>query len=242
MAQLFDDERKYPDNRARDNFVFLGYPYDPALPRDDYRRVVKDLERELPVRLWYFLDEVTTAEMMRKIWRAILRSDLCIFDTSRGNPNVAFELGLALAQGKSCITVHKTGEPNPLGSADLGYAERSEYNSAGTLKDAFAKLLTTKTTALKKIKEVSYSLFESGGPKTREELETATRSLLNTVFTGRMVTKAQAEKLFGDRKLADAALNKLREFGVLQVVGQRRGAKWALANDWVYHDHEVAGE
>ena len=25
MAQLFEDEKKDPDNRTRDNFVFLGY-------------------------------------------------------------------------------------------------------------------------------------------------------------------------------------------------------------------------
>jgi len=63
MAQLFEDEKKYPDNRTRDNFVFLGYPYEPALPRDDYQRVIRDLQGEVPVRLWYFLDEITTTEM-----------------------------------------------------------------------------------------------------------------------------------------------------------------------------------
>jgi len=62
MAQLFEDEKKYPDNRTRDNFIFLGYPYQPALPRDDYQRVIRDLQGELPVRLWYFLDEITTTE------------------------------------------------------------------------------------------------------------------------------------------------------------------------------------
>ena len=67
---------------------------------------------------------------MRKIWRAILRADLCIFDISNGNPNVAFELGLAAAVGKPCITLLKTGEHNPLGAADLGYSERANIRCA----------------------------------------------------------------------------------------------------------------
>jgi len=35
MAQLFEDETKYPDNAKRANFVFLGYPFKPPLPQDD---------------------------------------------------------------------------------------------------------------------------------------------------------------------------------------------------------------
>ena len=74
MAQMFEDEKKYQDNNLRKNFVFLAYPYRPPLALDDYRAVTNELQQELPIRLWYFLDEITTQEMMRKIWRAILRS------------------------------------------------------------------------------------------------------------------------------------------------------------------------
>jgi len=35
MVQLFEDEKRYPDNRTRETFVFLGYPYKPPLPSDD---------------------------------------------------------------------------------------------------------------------------------------------------------------------------------------------------------------
>jgi hypothetical protein len=79
---MFEDERNFPDNATRVNFVFMGYPFNPPLPPDDYSGVVSELQDELPVRFWYFLDEVTTEEMMRKIWRAILRSDLA---TCSGN-------------------------------------------------------------------------------------------------------------------------------------------------------------
>jgi hypothetical protein len=135
MAQMFEDEKRYPDNARRENFVFLGYPFMPPLAQDDYRSVMRELEDELPLRLWYFLDEVTTQELMRKIWRAILRADLCFFDISNGNANVAFELGMAVATAKPCITLLRSGDPNPLGGADLSYSERAEYTSRQTLKE-----------------------------------------------------------------------------------------------------------
>ena len=241
MSKLFQDELKYPDNRVRENFVFLGYPFKPPLPADDYRNVVRELEKEYPVRLWYFLDEVTTDEMMRKVWRAILRSDLAVFDVSGGNPNVAFELGLGVAVGRNCITTLKTGEPNPLGTADLGYAERAEYQSASTLKAMLAKLLDGKSSAVRRVRDLSYQVYDSSLPVTREQIVVKTTQLLNTVFATKRITKSSAEKLLGDRKLADNTLNKLREMGVLQVVGERGGAKWVFTDNWVYHDHEVAG-
>lgn len=109
VAQLFKEEKGFPDNAPRTNFVFLAYPYAPPLALDDYRALTRELEQELPLRLWYFLDEITTDELMRKVWRAILRCDLSVFDISRGNPNVAFELGLAVAAERPCITVLKAG-------------------------------------------------------------------------------------------------------------------------------------
>ena len=51
MAQLFEDERNKPDNAIRENFVFMGYPWDPSLPKADYDRVVAELglPRDKPV-------------------------------------------------------------------------------------------------------------------------------------------------------------------------------------------------
>jgi hypothetical protein len=72
MAQFFEEEKNYPDNARRTNFVFFAYPFTPPIPQEDYNAVVKELQSEYPLRLWYFLDEVTTQELMRKIWRAIL--------------------------------------------------------------------------------------------------------------------------------------------------------------------------
>lgn len=241
MAQLFEDEKKYPDNQTRRNFVFLGYPFAPPLPKDDYKAVIKELEEEFPLRLWYFLDEVTTHEMMRKIWRAILRADLAFFDISGGNPNVAFELGLSVATNVPCITLLKTGEPNPLGGADLSYSERVEYTSRETLKSQIRNLLKAKASALRDLNKVSYSIQSDAFPYNREEIENRLKKTVSQIYRAKKITKATVKKNFGDDRLAALVLNGLRQENILKLEGQRKAAKWSFSDKWVYHDHEVVG-
>jgi len=242
VAQMFQDETKYPDNRVRSNFVFLGYPYTPAIPADDYKRVISEVEEEFGIRMWYFLDEITTAELMRKVWRAILRADFCIFDTSDGNPNVAFELGLAVSQFKNCMTLLKTGTKNPLGSADLGYSERAEYTSAATLKEKIRQIILSKSRYIKLSRDVSYQIYDSNQPITREKIEQYVREIIKDIYINKSLTKDNAKKLCGNSKqLADGIINQLRAESVVEISGSKRGAKWVFSEHWVYHDHEVAG-
>jgi hypothetical protein len=241
MAQLFEDERKFPDNGTRQNFVFMGYPFDPPFPAEDYRGAVAELQEELPVRFWYFLDEITTAEMMRKIWRAILRADVAIFDVSGGNPNVAFELGLAVSENKKCMTILRTGKPNPLGSADLGYAERAEYDSIASLKTRIREVAVTQLSGMRLFNELSYSLHPVAGDLDRQTLEDRLRHVVKTVFDKKQIQKRGASQILGDEGLATAALNALREKDVLKVEGQRRGSRWVFTDSWAYADHEVSG-
>lgn len=242
MAKMFEDEKKYPDNRKRENFVFLGYPFDPPLAQDDYRSVMNEIESELPIRLWYFLDEVTTQELMRKIWRAILRADLCFFDISKGNPNVALELGMAIAINKPCITLLKSGEENPLGRADLGYSERAEYASRATLKERITELLRAKSSALRTINEVSYFVQSDAFEYNRAEIEARLTRVVQQVYQDKKITRAGVKKIVGDDKKAGIVLDAFRQYNVFQLVGQRRAAKWMLSDSWVEHDHEVAGD
>ena len=221
MAQLFEEEKKYPDNAPRRNFVFMAYPFTPPISQDDYNAVVKELQNEYPLRLWYFLDEVTTQELMRKIWRAILRADLCIFDISKGNPNVAFELGLAAAVGKPCITLLKTGEQNPLGAADLGYSERAEYASRETLKAKLKHLLRAKSSALRLFNNISYAMQRDAFNITREQDEQNLTEIVKHVFQHKKITKPKARTIVGDDKRATGALNALRDANVLRVGGSQ---------------------
>jgi hypothetical protein len=241
MAQLFEDERNYPDNAPRANFVFMAYPFAPPISQDDYGAVVKELQGDLPLRLWYFLDEITTQELMRKIWRAILRSDLCIFDITKGNPNVAFELGLAAAVGRPCITLLKAGEPNPLGAADLGYSERAEYVSRESLKAKLKQLLGAKSSALRLFNKISYAIQTDRFNVTREQDEQKLIEIVKHVFLHKKITKPKARTIVGDDKRATVVLNALRDANVLRVEGVKKGATWVFTDRWVHHDHEVVG-
>lgn len=241
MAQMFQDETKYPDNRKRSNFIFLGYPYAPAIPADDYKRVIKEVEQDLAIRMWYFLDEITTSELMRKVWRAILRADLCIFDISDGNANVAFEMGLAVSQFKKCMTLLKAGTKNPLGSADLGYSERAEYTSAETLKERLKSVIQSKSSYMKLVRDTSYQLYDTNQPQSRTDIEDFIRTIVKQIYTNKSITKDAASKHCQSRPLADAILNSLRAQGVVEISGSKRGSKWIFSENWVYHDHEVAG-
>jgi hypothetical protein len=242
MTHLFEDERDKPDNAPRRNFVFMGYPWNPPLPQQDYNQVVAELQEDLPVRFWYFADEVTTAEMMRKIWRAILRADLAVFDVTGGNPNVAFELGLAVAQNRRCMTLLLRGGGNPLGSADLGYAERAEYDSAAKLKEVLTTLALTRSTAMRVPNQLSYELGDHPDAPSRETLEHGIRAVLLKVFKDKKISKGQTTTILGSAALSTAALNALRDLEVLQISGVKRGARWVFTDHWVHRDHEVYGE
>ncbi len=239
MARLFEDEKQHQDNKPRANFIFMAYPFAPPISQDDYNAVVRDLQTEYPLRLWYFLDEVTTQELMRKIWRAILRADLCIFDISNGNANVAFELGLATAIGKPCITLLKTGEKNPLGNADLGYSERAEYASRESLRAKLSQLLSAKSSALRLFYDISYNMRHDAFNITREQDEQNLRAIIKYVFMNKNISKPRAVEIVRDEKRATAALNALRDADVLRVEGVRKAARWVFNDNWTHHDHEV---
>ena len=239
---MFEDEKRFPDNVARVNFVFLGYPHVPPLPLDDYRAVTKELQAELPVRLWYFLDEITTQELMRKIWRAILRCDFGTFDISNGNPNVAFELGMAAAIDKPCITLLRTGEQNPLGGADLSYAERAEYQSRETLKAKLRELIKAKSTALRLLNRVSYEIQSEAFDYPRPDIEARLATTVCHVFNNKRITRDGVRRIFGNDARAGTVLTACRHYGIFKLEGKRKSAKYFLGDNWVYHDHEVVGD
>jgi hypothetical protein len=154
---------------------------------------------------------------------------------------VAFELGLAAAVGKRCITLLKTGEQNPLGAADLGYSERAEYASRETLKAKLKQLLGAKSSALRLFNNVSYAMQRDAFNVTREQDERNLTEIVKHVFQHKKITKPRARTIVGDDKRATSALNALRDANVLQVEGVKRSAAWVFTDKWVYHDHEVVG-
>jgi nucleoside 2-deoxyribosyltransferase len=239
MAQMYAEEKRKqssgtPSNAPKKNLVFFAYPYAPRLPRADYDQVVKNLEASLPVRIWYFDNEVEE-EMMRKIWRAILRCSLAIFDISDGNPNVAVELGLALAEGKPSLTLLMRGADNPLGRADLGYSERVEYSSAAELETQLRRLLSQHCAAIKVIAEIAETVAARNNVATEAQIESRLLKLLNEVFKKKRITMVVARELMEDDGLGTAAIKALKARHVLDQAGaaRGRGAHYVFSEEWV---------
>lgn len=241
MRSLFSEEVELEENRQRANFVFLAYPFMPALPADEYREAMESVQDELPVRMWYFLDEVTTVELMRKIWRAILRADLALFDTSRGNPNVAFELGLAVSAGARCVPVLKTGEPNPLGTADLGYSERVEYDSRDSLRTKVRNLVLSQCSGIAAVRGACNEVLAGRAQAEREELFGKSLQIVSGAFRNLAIQRGMVDAILGDRLLSKKVLLALQKASVLRLDGDGRGARYVLGADWVGRGHDVRG-
>ncbi|HWG44988.1 MAG TPA: hypothetical protein VN688_19620 [Gemmataceae bacterium] len=152
---------------------------------------------------------------------------------------MAFELGLAAAVGKPCITLLKAGEQNPLGAADLGYSELAEYTSRDTLKTKLKQLLRAKSSPLRLFYDISYQMQHDAFNVTREQVEQDLSEIVKHVFQHKKIARPKAREIIGDDKRATNVLNALRNGNVLRWV--KKGATWVFTDKWVYHDHEVVG-
>jgi hypothetical protein len=105
LQEIGDDER-----RAGEDQCFISHQF-----RDRDLRV--KLERALTkigLRA-YFADKAVTGEyLLNKVCRRILVTRASIVDLTYANPNVYFELGVAIGLNKLVFIVHKGGAVVPL--------------------------------------------------------------------------------------------------------------------------------
>lgn len=99
-------KRKTIERTRCDDLVRIVYAYDwnthsdnPALIHDEVMSVIKDLEREFPVRFSFHSLGAKDGSIYCDICRQIKSSDVALFDLSTYNLNVILELGLAIGVG-----------------------------------------------------------------------------------------------------------------------------------------------
>lgn len=100
-------KEKQEDNTSQKPAVFWAMKFS-----DDYREVYNALEKKLSDS-FYFLRSDTEGhqrEFLKNILDGILRAKYVIAEISENNPNVMFELGLAMAWGKKVIMITQ-GKP-----------------------------------------------------------------------------------------------------------------------------------
>jgi hypothetical protein len=111
-------------------------------PKDDYRKLFKELEKQYEVTFIFADEKITNMHIMKKIETYIRGSDFSFFDISGWNPNVTLELGFAMAVSEQwyiAIDPSKT-EVSEVPS-DLRGLDRIQYSSYSELQVKLAVLI-----------------------------------------------------------------------------------------------------
>lgn len=121
--------------------VFVAYSYK-LYPKDDYRRVYKDLEQTYDVTFIFADEKITNMHIMKKIETLIRGSDFSIFDISGWNPNVTLELGFAMPVTEQWyIAIDPARTETKEVPSDLRGLDRIEYGSYSELKNKLSILI-----------------------------------------------------------------------------------------------------
>lgn len=121
--------------------VFVAYSYR-DYPKDDYRRVFKDLEEKYEVTFIFADEKITNMHIMKKIETFIRASDFSIFDISGWNPNMTLELGFAMAVTEQWyIALNPAKTEIKEVPSDLRGLDRIEYGSYTDLSSKLTVLM-----------------------------------------------------------------------------------------------------
>lgn len=123
--------------------VFVAYS--PRLHhKGEYRQVFEDLAKAFTIDFVFATDSnLVSADMPHRIAASLRTSRFGIFDVSGWDPNVTFELGLALGlNARACVIAHADMTKDAHTPANLRGIGRVQYNAYPELQDYLFQLLT----------------------------------------------------------------------------------------------------
>lgn len=206
-----------PSKAALRKQVFVAYSYK-LYPKDDYRRVYKDLEQKFDVTFIFADEKITNMHIMKKIESYIRNSDFSIFDISGWNPNVTLELGFAMAAGDNWYIAldpkHTEIQEVP---SDLRGLDRIQYTSYSDFGSRLSVLM-----------EQWYPPARPRGTidEFLDERRNEVRTLLRESPGLTVVSIAQVLNL--EVQVVQLTLRPLLESGELTTTGVRKGTKYFL--------------
>jgi hypothetical protein len=203
--------------RARKKQVFVAYSYK-LYPKEDYRRVYKDLEKKFDVTFIFADEKITNMHIMKKIESYMRASDFSIFDISGWNPNVTLELGFAMAAGDNwdiAIDPQRT-EVNEVPS-DLRGLDRIQYSSYSDFGSRLSVLM-----------EQWYPPAKPRGT-IDEYLDGRRKEISGLLGKNPGLTVSSMAQLMGlEVQVLQLALRPMTESGVLVTTGTRKGTRYFL--------------
>jgi hypothetical protein len=111
------------------------------LPKDDYRGVFAEVEKEHGVTFLFADEELTNKHILEKVSTMMNEAAFSLFDITFWNPNVAVELGIAYGRGLDFFILFDPTKEEREVLSDLRGIDRIEYRSYKELKTHLSKLM-----------------------------------------------------------------------------------------------------
>lgn len=108
--------------------IFVAYPY--ALT--GYRQALSSTLQAPDTELIYADEHISSGHVLRKIEDMLATCDLALFDVTNGNPNVALELGIAIATPHPYVVAIRNSALSTLG-ADIHGWDQIRYDTVEEL-------------------------------------------------------------------------------------------------------------
>lgn len=116
-AFLTDTHRYFKKNRVievEENEVFIAMPFDTYIVSENVKRTLFDSVEQVGLKPYRVDEDIFSESIMDRIASHILESKYFIADITGMNPNVMFELGMAMASNKQCITIMDKNKNNDI--------------------------------------------------------------------------------------------------------------------------------
>lgn len=121
--------------------IFVAYPYR-LYRKSAYRAALRTLAKDYDVAFNFADEKITRMHILDKIITYMRGADLCVFDLSGWNPNVALEFGVAYGFGlKWIICFNPTKKGTGEVPSDIRGYDRIEYKSLRELTGKMALFL-----------------------------------------------------------------------------------------------------
>lgn len=117
--------------------VFVGMPFNEEQLDEIYQKSIIPAVEAVHFKIWRADDELNPIDMFCKICQKIQAAKYCIFVLTTLNPNVIFELGIALGLAKRCILMKSEDTEIPSNLKGIQYIEYDGNNNR--LKDDIHK-------------------------------------------------------------------------------------------------------
>lgn len=180
-------------------------------PLDDYKKTFQAVAKSYGVEFKLADEQITNQHVLQKITNYIRDHEICLFDITGWNPNVALKLGIAVGLGRRYfILLNYKIDQNKDVPSDIKGIDRIQYSSNSELE---AKLIFLVKQELSQRSDRSDSAFEALKNQVLEALQTS---------PGLGLTKL-SEIIREDKSLVQSTVRVLIQNGELQTSGQRKG-------------------